>query len=71
MRETKYSAEKAKLLKMLFSNCFVDAVSVIPTCRKLFDMIFKRVHSGEWSALVDDFRTFQAVGFAIEPGDPF
>jgi hypothetical protein len=49
--------EKAKLLKMLFSNCSIDAVSVTPTYRKPFDMIFKRAHLEEWSALVDDFRT--------------
>jgi hypothetical protein len=29
--------EKAKLLRMLFSNCSVDAVSVTPTYRKPFD----------------------------------
>jgi len=34
-------AEKAKLLRMLFSNCSVDAVSVTPTYRKPFDMISK------------------------------
>src|SRR6266566_1477506 len=33
------STEKAKLLKMLFSNCSVDSVSVTPTYRKPFDMI--------------------------------
>jgi hypothetical protein len=47
------STEKAKLLKMLFSNCSVDAVSVTPTYRKPFDMIFKRVKSEEWSGRLD------------------
>jgi len=32
--------EKAKLLRMVLSNCAVDAVSVYPTYRKPFDMIF-------------------------------
>jgi site-specific DNA recombinase len=41
--------EKAKLLRMLFSNCSVDAVSVTPTYRKPFDMIFKRAQLEEWS----------------------
>jgi site-specific DNA recombinase len=41
--------EKAKLLRMLFSNCSVDAVSVTPTYRKPFDMIFKRARLEEWS----------------------
>jgi DNA invertase Pin-like site-specific DNA recombinase len=47
------STEKAKLLKMLFSNCSVDAVSVTPTYRKPFDMIFKRAQSEEWSGRLD------------------
>jgi site-specific DNA recombinase len=45
--------EKAKLLKMLFSNCSVDAVSVTPTYRKPFDIIFKRAHLEEWSGRLD------------------
>ena len=47
------STEKAKLLRMLFSNCSVDAVSVTPTYRKPFDMIVKRVKSEEWSGRLD------------------
>ena len=34
--------EKAKLLRMVLSNCAVDAVSVYPTYRKPFDVIFER-----------------------------
>jgi len=34
--------EKAKLLKMVLSNCTVDAASVYPTYRKPFDLIFLR-----------------------------
>ena len=45
--------EKAKLLKMLFSNCSVDAVSVSPTYRKPFDMIAKRALLNEWSGRED------------------
>jgi len=45
--------EKAKLLKTLFSNCSVDAVSVTPTYRKPFDLIFKRAHLEEWSGRLD------------------
>jgi LytS/YehU family sensor histidine kinase len=52
------STEKAKLLRMIFSNFSVDAVSVTATYRKPFDVIFKRAHLEEWSVLVDDFRTF-------------
>jgi len=43
--------EKAKLLRMLCSNFSVDGVSVTPTYRKPFDMIFERARFEEWSAL--------------------
>jgi hypothetical protein len=46
-------AEKAKLLRMLFSNCHVDAVSVTPTYRKPFAFIAKRARSEEWSGRSD------------------
>jgi len=45
--------ERAKLLRMLFSNCSVDAVSVTPTYRKPFDMIAKRARLEEWSGRED------------------
>jgi hypothetical protein len=45
--------EKAKLLRMLFSNCSVNAVSVTPAYRKPFDMIFKRARLEEWSGRRD------------------
>jgi len=38
---------------MVLSNCAVDAVSVNPTYRKPFDMIFERAKTGEWWAWVD------------------
>jgi site-specific DNA recombinase len=41
-------AEKAKLLRMVLSNCKVDALSVYPTYRKPFDLIFNRVKTKEW-----------------------
>lgn len=34
--------EKAKLLRMVLSNFSIDAVSIHPTYRKLFDLIFTR-----------------------------
>jgi len=37
------AVEKAKLLKMVLSNCTIDATSVYPTYRKPFDLIFERV----------------------------
>jgi site-specific DNA recombinase len=45
---TQPPAEKAKLLRIVLSNCKVDALSVYPTYRKPFDLIFKRVQSKEW-----------------------
>ncbi len=45
---TRTPREKAKLLRMVLSNCAVDAVSVYPTYRKPFDMIFERAKTGEW-----------------------
>jgi hypothetical protein len=47
------STEKAKLLRMLFWNCSVDAVSATPVYRKPFDLIFKRVQKEEWSGRLD------------------
>jgi site-specific DNA recombinase len=46
-------AEKAKLLKMVLSNCGIDAVSIYPTYRKPFDLIFQRAKMEEWRARGD------------------
>jgi site-specific DNA recombinase len=45
--------EKAKLLKMVLSNCAVDAVSVYPSYKKPFDLIFARAKNEEWRARRD------------------
>jgi site-specific DNA recombinase len=45
--------EKAKLLKMVLSNCAIDAVSIYPTYRKPFDLIFQRTKTEEWCARGD------------------
>ena len=50
---TQTPQEKAKLLRLVLSNCGVDAVSVYPTYRKPFDMIFEQAKTGEWWAWVD------------------
>jgi site-specific DNA recombinase len=34
-------AERAELVKLVLSNCAMDAVSTHPTCRKPFDVIFQ------------------------------
>ena len=51
--ESQDSTEKDKLLRMLFSNCSVDAVRVTPAYRKPFDRLFKRAQSKEWSGRED------------------
>jgi site-specific DNA recombinase len=45
--------EKAKLLKMVLSNCAIDAVSVYPVYKKPFDLIFRKAKTEEWRALRD------------------
>jgi site-specific DNA recombinase len=50
---TRKPAEQADLLKMVLSNCSIDAVSLYPTYRKPFDMIFKRAKCNEWSGRED------------------
>ncbi len=42
------SAEKGKLLRIVLSNCAVDAANLYPTYRKPFDLIFQRAQKGEW-----------------------
>jgi site-specific DNA recombinase len=41
-------AEKAKLLKMVLSNCTIDSATIYPTYRKPFDLIFQRAKNEEW-----------------------
>ena len=45
--------EKAKLLRMVLSNCAIDAASIYPTYRKPFDVIFQRTKNKEWCARRD------------------
>jgi site-specific DNA recombinase len=45
--------ERAKLLKMVLSNCGIDAVSLYPTYRKPFDLIFQKTKGEEWRARGD------------------
>jgi len=50
---TRKPAEQAELLKKVLLNCSIDAVSVTPTYRKPFDMIFERAKKKEWSGRED------------------
>ena len=45
--------ETAKLLRIVLSNCRLDAASVYPTYRKPFDLICRAAKTGEWYAWQD------------------
>jgi site-specific DNA recombinase len=40
--------EQAKLLRIVVSNCKVDATTLYPAYRKPFDLIFQRAKNQEW-----------------------
>jgi site-specific DNA recombinase len=46
---TRNHAEQGQLLKMVLLNCATDGVTVTPTYRKPFDIIFQRAKNEEWS----------------------
>ena len=50
---TRNSGERAKLLKIVLWNCSIDGVSLYPTYRKPFDLIFERAKTKEWSGRAD------------------
>jgi hypothetical protein len=45
--------EQAKLLKLVVSDCSIDAVNVYPTYRKAFDLIFATSQNEGWRARRD------------------
>jgi len=44
------SAERGQLLRSVLLNCATDGVSLTPTYRKPFDLIFERAKTEDWSA---------------------
>lgn len=50
---TRKPAEQAELLQKVLLNCSIDAVSLYPTYRKPFDLIFNRAKNEEWSGRED------------------
>jgi hypothetical protein len=50
---TRKPTEQAELLKRVLLNCSIDAVSLYPTYRKPFDLIFNRAKNEEWSGRED------------------
>jgi len=47
---TRNHTERGQLLKSVLLNCAADGVSLMPTYRKPFDLIFQRAKNEEWSA---------------------
>jgi len=50
---TRNHQEQAKLLRMVLLNCSIDGITVHPTYRKPFDLIFERAKTEEWSGRED------------------
>ncbi len=50
---TRNAAERGQLLKMVLLNCATDGVTLSPTYRKPFDVIFRRARNEEWSGRPD------------------
>src|SRR5207253_1663372 len=50
---TRNSAERGQLLKSVLLNCATDGVSLSPTYRKPFDLIFERAKTEDWSGRED------------------
>lgn len=50
---TRIPAEKGELLKNVLLNCSTDGVSLWPTYKKPFDLIFERAKNEEWSGRQD------------------
>jgi hypothetical protein len=46
-------AGRAKLIRIVLSNCAVDAVNIYPTYRRPFDLILGAAKTGEWYARGD------------------
>jgi site-specific DNA recombinase len=50
---TRNPAERGQLLKKVLLNCETDGISLTPTYRKPFDLIFQRAKKQEWSGRED------------------
>ena len=50
---TRNHSERGQLLKSVLLNCTTDGVSLRPTFRKPFDVIFERARREEWSGRED------------------
>ncbi|HWC15894.1 MAG TPA: hypothetical protein VG498_02735, partial [Terriglobales bacterium] len=50
---TRNHAERGQLLKSVLLNCATDGLTLTPTYRKPFDLIFERAKNEEWSRTKD------------------
>jgi site-specific DNA recombinase len=50
---TRNSADRGQLLKSVLLNCTTDGVSLMPSYRKPFDLIFQRAKTENWSGRAD------------------
>jgi hypothetical protein len=50
---TRNHAERGELLKRVLLNCATDGVTLWPTYRKPFNLIFERAKNEEWSGRAD------------------
>ena len=50
---TRNASERGQLLRMVLLNCSTDGISLSPTYRKPFDLIFQRAQKEKWSGRAD------------------
>jgi site-specific DNA recombinase len=50
---TRNQTERAQLLKSVLLNCATDGITLTPTYRRPFDLIFQRVKNEDWSGRAD------------------
>jgi hypothetical protein len=50
--------QQARLVKMLVSNCSFDRGTLYPTYIKPFDLLARGTETGDWLAVLDDFRNY-------------
>ena len=62
--------EQAKLLKLVLLNCSIDGVSLYPSYRKPFDIIFQRAKTKEWSACYGVFEPGSSITGIITTVQP-
>jgi hypothetical protein len=65
---TRNPAERGELLRKVLLNCATDGISVWPTYRKPFDLIFNRARNKDWSGRLDSNQRPPAPKAGALPG---